>query len=28
LIRSGEPIARIRNRMMFGRLLALPSEAA
>ena len=28
LIRSGEPIAGIRNRMMFGRLLALPSEAA
>ncbi|HMH62407.1 MAG TPA: FAD-dependent oxidoreductase, partial [Bradyrhizobium sp.] len=28
LIRSGEPIARIRNRMMFGRLLALPSAAA
>src|SRR6195256_5120504 len=28
LIRSGAPIARIRNRMMFGRLLALPSEAA
>src|SRR5216683_1922764 len=28
LIRSREPIARIRNRMMFGRLLALPSEAA
>ena len=28
LIRNREPIARIRNRMMFGRLLALPSEAA
>jgi nitrite reductase (NADH) large subunit len=28
LIRSREPIAGIRNRMMFGRLLALPSEAA
>jgi nitrite reductase (NADH) large subunit len=28
LIRSQEPIARIRNRMMFGRSLALPSEAA
>ncbi len=28
LIRKREPIARIRNRMMFGRLLALPSEAA
>jgi nitrite reductase (NADH) large subunit len=28
LIRTREPIARIRNRMMFGRLLALPSEAA
>jgi len=28
LIRGREPIARIRNRMMFGRLLALPSEAA
>ncbi len=28
LIRSGESIAGIRNRMMFGRLLALPSEAA
>src|SRR4030088_1111783 len=28
LIRSQQPIARIRNRMMFGRLLALPSEAA
>jgi nitrite reductase [NAD(P)H] large subunit len=28
LIRSREPIARIRNRMMFGRLLALPLEAA
>jgi nitrite reductase (NADH) large subunit len=28
LIRSREPIARIRNRMMFGRSLALPSEAA
>jgi nitrite reductase (NADH) large subunit len=28
LIRNREPIASIRNRMMFGRLLALPSEAA
>jgi len=28
LIRKREPIARIRNRMMFGRSLALPSEAA
>jgi nitrite reductase [NAD(P)H] large subunit len=28
LIRGGESIAGIRNRMMFGRLLALPSEAA
>src|SRR6267143_318341 len=28
LIRNREPIARIRNRMMFGRLVALPSEAA
>ena len=28
LIRNREPIANIRNRMMFGRLLALPSEAA
>jgi nitrite reductase (NADH) large subunit len=28
LIRSREPIASIRNRMMFGRSLALPSEAA
>jgi nitrite reductase (NADH) large subunit len=28
LIRNREPIARIRNRMMFGRLLSLPSEAA
>jgi nitrite reductase (NADH) large subunit len=28
LIRNRESIARIRNRMMFGRLLALPSEAA
>ncbi len=28
LIRNREPIARIRNRMMFGRLLALPSAAA
>jgi nitrite reductase (NADH) large subunit len=28
LIRSRGPIARIRNRMMFGRLLALRSEAA
>jgi nitrite reductase [NAD(P)H] large subunit len=28
LIRSREPIARIRNRMMFGRSLAIPSEAA
>jgi len=28
LIRNREPIAEIRNRMMFGRLLALPSEAA
>jgi len=28
LIRNREPIAGIRNRMMFGRLLALPSEAA
>jgi len=28
LIRSRQPIARIRNRMMFGRSLALPSEAA
>jgi nitrite reductase (NADH) large subunit len=28
LIRNREPIARIRNRMMFGRSLALPSEAA
>src|SRR6266404_2975579 len=28
LIRNGQPIARIRNRMMFGRSLALPSEAA
>jgi nitrite reductase (NADH) large subunit len=27
LIRSREPIAGIRNRMMFGRLLALPSAA-
>jgi nitrite reductase (NADH) large subunit len=28
LIRNREPIAGIRNRMMFGRLLAFPSEAA
>src|SRR5882757_6157943 len=28
LIRSGESIAGIRNRMMFGSLVALPSEAA
>ena len=28
LIRDGQPIARIRNRMMFGRSLALSSEAA
>jgi nitrite reductase (NADH) large subunit len=28
LIRDRQPIARIRNRMMFGRSLALPSEAA
>jgi nitrite reductase (NADH) large subunit len=28
LIRSREPIARIRNRMMFGRSLAIQSEAA
>jgi nitrite reductase (NADH) large subunit len=28
LIRSGESVAGIRNRMMFGRLVALPSEAA
>src|SRR6266850_2780959 len=28
LIRDRQPIARIRNRMMFGRLVALPSEAA
>ena len=28
LIRTRQPIARIRNRMMFGRSLALPSEAA
>ncbi len=28
LIRNRQPIARIRNRMMFGRWLALPSEAA
>ena len=28
LIRSQEPIAGIRNRMMFGRSLALASEAA
>src|ERR1700687_2421415 len=28
LIRNREPIAKIRNRMMFGRLRALPSEAA
>jgi len=28
LIRSRQPIARIRNRMMFGRSLTLPSEAA
>src|ERR1700726_4125105 len=28
LIRGRQPIARIRNRMMFGRSLALPSEAA
>jgi nitrite reductase [NAD(P)H] large subunit len=28
LIRSRQPIATIRNRMMFGRSLALPSEAA
>jgi nitrite reductase (NADH) large subunit len=28
LIRSREPVARIRNRMMFGRSLAIPSEAA
>jgi nitrite reductase (NADH) large subunit len=28
LIRNRQPIARIRNRMMFGRSLALPSEAA
>jgi nitrite reductase (NADH) large subunit len=28
LIRNHQPIARIRNRMMFGRSLALPSEAA
>src|SRR6266550_986987 len=28
LIRNREPIARIRNRMMFGRLVALPSAAA
>ncbi len=28
LIRSREPIARIRSQMMFGRSLAIPSEAA
>jgi nitrite reductase (NADH) large subunit len=28
LIRNRQPIARIRNRMMFGRWLAFPSEAA
>jgi nitrite reductase (NADH) large subunit len=28
LIRGREPVARIRNRMMFGRSLAIPSEAA
>lgn len=28
LIRSREPVARIRNRMMFGRSLAIPPEAA
>src|ERR1700675_121775 len=28
LIRNREPIARIRNRMMFGRLLSIASEAA
>jgi nitrite reductase (NADH) large subunit len=28
LIRNREPIARIRDRMMFGRALAIPSEAA
>jgi nitrite reductase (NADH) large subunit len=28
LIRNRQPIERIRNRMMFGRSLALPSEAA
>jgi nitrite reductase (NADH) large subunit len=28
LIRNRQPIARIRNRMMFGRSLALPSDAA
>jgi len=28
LMRSRQPITRIRNRMMFGRSLALPSEAA
>jgi len=28
LIRGRQPIARIRNRMMFGRALAIPSEAA
>jgi nitrite reductase (NADH) large subunit len=28
LIRNRQPIATIRNRMMFGRALALPSEAA
>jgi nitrite reductase (NADH) large subunit len=28
LIRNRQPIARIRSRMMFGRSLALPSEAA
>src|SRR5467141_794598 len=28
LIRGREPIAGIRNRMMFGRMVALPSEAA
>jgi len=28
LIRYRQPVAAIRNRMMFGRSLTLPSEAA
>jgi nitrite reductase (NADH) large subunit len=28
LIRGGQPVARIRKHMMFGRSLAIPSEAA